>query len=82
MTTTKTSNPRRPIYHHETVTYRFCGKWEFTTTTADGKAFSILKPLPGVEAAHKVAKIIAGALKRTKGQGLDGLARANIEQMA
>ena len=69
-----TTNKRRPIYQHETVTYRFVGKWEFKT---DG--FTLLTALKGgSETAHKVARIVAGALKRTGGKGIDPLARRLI----
>ena len=71
-----------PTYQHEDITYTFARKWEFTYRPAGAPFFSFRTSLQGgVEAAHKVARIVAGALKRTNGAGLDALARANIRQL-
>jgi hypothetical protein len=49
-------------------------KWEFTVDK-----FTLLTALKGGAAtAEKIANIVSGASKRTKGNGLDGLARNNI----
>ena len=52
-------------------------KWEFEVTP--GNFF--MCACKGAEVAHKVAGYIAKALSRTKGKGLDGVARNNISQI-
>lgn len=68
----------KKLYTYEQVTYGSAGqKWVF-----NGPAFQLKTPLPGgVETAHKVARVVNGAMKRTDGKGLDNLARANINQI-
>ncbi len=66
-------------YEHETVTYGAAGRrWKFET---DGYSYSTpIMPL-GRPTADKVARIIVGAAKRLGpkiGEGLDGLAKANM----
>ena len=49
-------------------------KWEFTVDK-----FTFLTSLKGGAAtAEKIANLVAAGNKRTKGNGLDGLARTNI----
>ena len=63
-------------YTHENVSYGFAGKWTFN---AGGNIYRTdLKG--GVATAHKVARVVNGAFKRTNG-GLDNLARANITKI-
>ena len=63
----------KKTHTYENVTYGFDGKWTFN---AGGNIFR--RDLPGeVETAHKVARIVNAAHKRTTA-GLDNLARANI----
>lgn len=68
------------VYTIGTISYNFNRrnrKWQFT----DGK-FTLLSVVKkGAETAHKVAAVVNGALKRTNGTGLDGLARANISKI-
>ena len=63
-----------------TVTYNFSPrfrKWQFASGS-----FSLLESSKnGAETAHKIAAVLNGALKRTNGNGLDGLARANISKI-
>lgn len=68
----------KKLYTYEQVTYGSAGqKWVF-----NGPAFQLKTSLPGgVETAHKVARVVNGAMKRTDGKGLDNLARANIHQI-
>jgi len=65
-------------YTYEQVTYGSAGqKWVF-----NGPAFQLKTSLPGgVATAHKIARIVNGAMKRNDGKGLDNLARANILQI-
>ena len=59
-------------------TYRPAAKkWEFKADQ-----YTLLHACKGAEAAHKVAKQIAGALKRCQNQGIDQLCRANIAKIA
>jgi hypothetical protein len=51
-------------------------KWEFKADT-----YTFLCACKGAEVAHKVAKQVAGALKRCQNQGIDNLARANISKV-
>lgn len=68
----------RKSYTIENMVYGAVGqKWEF-----NAPKFQYKSPLVGgAEAAHRIAKAIIGALKRTKGQGLDNLARANMAKI-
>ena len=68
----------KKLYTYEQVTYGSAGqKWVF-----NGPAFQLKTSLPGgVETAHKVARVVNGAMKRNDGKGLDNLARANILQI-
>jgi hypothetical protein len=65
----------KKLYTYEQVTYGSAGqKWVF-----NGPAFQLKTALPGgVDTANRVARIVSGALKRTNGDGLDNLGRANI----
>jgi hypothetical protein len=51
-------------------------KWHFR-----GAAYELALNVKGAERAGKVAKQIAGALKRTKNIGLDNLARGQINKI-
>ena len=56
---------------------RVSRKWQFTVGAG---TFTLLTALKGGAAtAEKVANIISGSNKRTKGRGLDNLGRANIK---
>ena len=66
-------------YTHENVTYAAHGRrWKFK---APGYSYATPRMPMGAQTAHKVARIIAGAVKRLgpkiASTGLDGLARAN-----
>lgn len=63
----------KKLYIHETVTYGSSGRnWKFTAPGYELKtAFK-----GGAETAHKVARIVAGAVKRMG--TMDNLGRANI----
>jgi hypothetical protein len=67
------------IYTHEKVTYGAHGRrWVFE---APGYSYATPRMPMGADTAHKVARIINGAVKRLGSKistvGLDGLARAN-----
>lgn len=68
----------KKLYTYEQITYGSAGqKWVF-----NGPAFQLKTALPGgVNTAHKVARVVNGAMKRNDGKGLDNLARANILQI-
>ena len=68
----------KKIYTHEQVTFGSSGqKWVFKSEN-----FEYRTPLKGGhETAEKVAHVVSGSLKRTKGQGLDNLGRSNIHQI-
>jgi len=52
-------------------------KWEFKI-----KDFTFLSPCPGGnEMGEKFAKIVAAGYVRTKGNGIGGLARSNIDRL-
>ena len=52
-------------------------KWEF-----NAGAFTLVNPcVGGHEVAQRVAKQLAGALKRTRGAGMDNLARTTIKKI-
>ena len=57
---------------------RVTRKWEFNFQGVSG-ANTLLVPAGGKDKAHKVASIVAGAVKRSG--GMDGLARANIARV-
>lgn len=65
-------------YVHKEVKFAYNPKhrkWNF-----QHRGYSLVTGIVGgAEAAKTVAGIVCGALKRTKGQGLDGLARKNME---
>lgn len=65
-------------YAYEQITYGSTGqKWVFSSPS-----FRLITPLVGgLETAHKVARVVNGAMKRCDGKGLDNLARANILQI-
>lgn len=67
-------------YVHGSVTYKFAHrsrKWEFVAP----KYTLLSEAEGGSETAHKIAKIVNGALVRTKGVGIDGMARENIRRV-
>lgn len=76
--TQRTYLPMKKVYVCESVTFGSNGKaWIF-----QAPRFEYKTPLPGgVETAHKVARVVNGALKRTNGVGLDNLGRANIHSI-
>jgi hypothetical protein len=60
----------------ENVTYSARGRrWVFE---APNYSYSTNRMIGGRETADKIAKIINGGVKRTKGNGIDGLASANM----
>jgi len=67
-------------YDYKGIRYEFnlsLRKWTFKSERA-----TIIMPVKGGAAtAHKIAGHVYGALKRTKGEGLDGMARANINKL-
>jgi len=65
------------IYNYYTIKYGSVGhKWEFQWPGNQ----SLLVACKGRAMADKVARIVAGSLKRSDNK-LDGLARANITQV-
>jgi hypothetical protein len=67
-------------YQHDQVVYQAKGpRWTFEVPNV----YSFATPtMPGGRpTADKVARIINGALKRTKGQGMDNLARSNMNDV-
>ena len=65
-------------YRYEDIQYGYepaARKWKFISPTYT--LFSTVKG--GNETASKIARLMRGGLIRTKGVGLDGLARKNIE---
>ena len=67
-------------YQYKNVTYGFnlaLRKWTFKSE----RACIIMAVKGGAENAHKIAGHVYGALRRTKGEGLDGMARANIKKI-
>ena len=67
-------------YTHETnavITFRPQGrKWEFNYGIG-----SLIVECKGKAAAFQVANVVASAMKRTKGTGIDGLARTAITRI-
>ena len=66
-------------YIHEDVTYGARGRrWGFVTPR-----YSYHTPIMpgGRETADKIARIIAGGVKRTDGSDIDNLARANMHMV-
>ena len=52
-------------------------KWEFKI-----KDFTFLSPCPGgKEMGEKISRLVAAGYIRTKGNGIGGLARSNIERV-
>ena len=68
-------------YQFNSVKYGFSlphRKWVFT----DGGAYTLISSVKGgAETAHKVAHVVNAGLSRTKGKGIDNLARANIAKL-
>jgi hypothetical protein len=61
------------------VTFGASGRrWEFK---APGYEYASSTLHGGRKTATKIANIIDGAVRRTKGNGIDGLARANMNQV-
>lgn len=65
------------VYNHEKVNYTFCPKFRKWTFVQD--QFTYVTPCGGAEIAHKIARIIAGSIKRCN--GMDNLARANVARL-
>lgn len=68
----------KKTYHFGNITYGFdieFHKWVFTNGN-----YSINMKIKGVDTAHKIAKLVAGGLIQTKGNGI-GSARANIDRL-
>lgn len=68
------------IYNFGGVDYNYsvsARKWVFVLSSTN----TVLVNCGGKDNADKVAHIVVGALKRTKGIGLDNLARSNISQV-
>jgi len=74
----------KKVYTEGTVTYASGGrKWNFTATAKNGGTY-VLNTMDirgGAETAHKVARVINGAVKRTGRGDIDNLGRANIAQI-
>lgn len=70
----------RKIYTEGNVTYGASGRrWKFTAVAPNGGEYQLNTNIPGgTETAHKVARVINGAVKRTKRGDIDNLARANM----
>lgn len=68
---TKTTYTFNGINYGFSITNR---NWVFSVTPIN----TLFVSCRGKEQAEKVAHVIFGSLKRTKGVGLDNLARANI----
>jgi len=71
----------RKTYTEGTVTYAASGrKWNFTAKASNGGEyqFNTMSMPGGSETAHKVARIINGAVKRTGRGEIDNLARSNM----
>ena len=63
----------------QTVTYKYNRanrKWQFNCGE-----FTLIQACGGRTIAEKVAHVVAGAIKRTKENKLDNLARMNIQQI-
>jgi hypothetical protein len=60
--------------------HKGAGNWEFTLPTVSAYVF-ISKCPGGKIVAQRVAKILIGAVKRTHGNGVDGMARAMIRKL-
>ena len=66
-------------YTHENVTYGAAGRrWSFKT---DGYSYTTPTMPGGRETADKVARIIAGGVKRSGGNDIDGLARTAMHKV-
>lgn len=66
-------------YNLEGLEYGFRrvnSKWAFSIG-----GYQFLTRCNGVETAHNVAKQVLGGVRRTKGKGLDGLARNQIQSL-
>lgn len=69
---------RSITYEHKNIQYRPIGKkWEFMAPN-----YSFIYAAHGQENARKIAAQVAGGLARTKGAGLDNLARKTIRTIA
>ena len=60
--------------------HRGGGKWEFLLPTITAYRFYSRSP-QGEQGARKIARILAGSLKRTRGQTVDGMARKMIASL-
>jgi hypothetical protein len=70
------------VYNLQNIEYRFSRedrKWRFKAVDTN---YELLTVCPGGrETADKVAGQVVGGIKRSKGKGIDGLARKNIENL-
>lgn len=68
----------------ENVTYGASGRrWQFTAAVEGKETYSYSTPLMhgGAETAHKIARVINGAVKRSKTGGMDNLGRSNMAKI-
>jgi hypothetical protein len=68
-------------YSANGIVFNYIGgrNWKFSS---EAHKFSKIVKCGGAVMAEKVAKQVAGGLKRTAGNGLDGLARKSIDAIA
>lgn len=60
--------------------HKGAGNWEFILPTI--VAYHFISKSPGGKLiAQKIARILSGSVKRTKGNGVDGMARAMIRNL-
>lgn len=64
-------------YTHESIIFKpVARKWHFINGNN-----VVIVACKGKQAAFKVAHAVAGGVKRTKGKGIDGLARSAINKI-
>ncbi len=69
---------------HEKVTYGASGRrWHFTATRRNKETYVFSTPLMpgGRETADKIARVINGAVKRSKTGEMDGIGRAQMAKI-
>ncbi len=69
----------KKVYQFGKVTYGFVSaqrKWNFTVGS-----HTFITECPGKLVAEKVAGVVAGAMKRTKNKGMDGLGKSIVQRM-
>lgn len=67
-------------YQYKNISYGFSlkfRKWLFT----NNKGYTVYLSVNGKEMAHKVSHLVNAGLIRTNSQGLDNLARTNINSL-